>query len=390
MTRLQLYDLVWSKPMRDAAAEVGMSDVGLKKICLRHRVPVPRQGYWNKVNAGQKPKKRAFRELEGARMNRIFLGPTGRRLSAEVRNAALEARARENEPDRKIEVSSDMRPTLSAVVRLEATLKRCKPDQEGFVSARGPKLFHVRRVRPEDVGRVVRLVQALLAAAAARGIALKAGDEDLTLVVEGWAIVPGLRGWSERKRTRVYSAPDPWNRSRPRWRYEYEPTGRLSLQIDDGHVGNYARRRWQDTADRSLETVLNDVLAGLVVYVAARKQQLQDHRRAAELQEQERQRAAELQEQQRRRDEESRKLAELERGRVEFLNQCLQALDKMQKLDGFIALLDSFASRPEGLSPRGRAFVQWTKLYFGRLQQGCSVETLETLLANSPLFDDGS
>ena len=323
-------------------------------------------------------------------MNRIFLGPTGRRLSAEVRNAALEARARENEPDRKIEVSSDMRPTLSAVVRLEATLTRCKPDQEGFVSARGPKLFHVRRVRPEDVGRVVRLVQALLAAADARGIALKAGDEDLTLVVEGWAIVPGLRGWSERKRTRVYAAPDPWLGSRPPWRYEYEPTGRLSLQIDDGHVGNYARRRWQDTADRSLETVLNDVLAGLVVYVAARKQQWQEDRRAAELQEQGRQRTAELQEQQRRRDEESRKLAELERGRVDFLDKLLRTLDEIQKLDRFIALLDSFASRPEGLPPRCQAFLQWAKLRLKRLQQACSVQALDTLLANSSLFADQS
>jgi len=176
--------------------------------------------------------------MEGARINRIFLGPTGRGLSANVRSAALEARARENKPDRKIEVPSDVRPTLPAAVRLEAALRRCKPDQEGFVSARGPTLLRVRRVRPEDVGRVVRLVQAILAAAIARGLALKAGDEDLTLVVEGTAIVLGLRGWSKRKRTRVYSGPDPLNRSRPRWRYEYEPTGRLSLQIDDGHVGH--------------------------------------------------------------------------------------------------------------------------------------------------------
>jgi len=28
MTRKQLYDLIWSKPMRDAAAEIGISDVG--------------------------------------------------------------------------------------------------------------------------------------------------------------------------------------------------------------------------------------------------------------------------------------------------------------------------------------------------------------------------
>ena len=87
--------------------------------------------------------------------------------------------------------------------------------------------------------------------------------------------------------------------------------------------------------------MLNDVLAGLVSYVAARKQQWQEDRRAAELREQERQRAAELQEQQCRRDEDSRKFEELERARVDFLDQLLRALDEMQKLDRFLALLDA-------------------------------------------------
>ena len=388
-SRRQLYDLVWSKPMRDAAADVGVSDVGLKKLCLRHRVPVPPQGYWNRVNAGHKPRKRAFRELEGSKLNRIFVGSTRRGHSAEVRNAMIEARARENDADRSIEIPRDMQPTLPAAIRLEAALRRCKPDQEGFVSARGPMLFRVHRVRPEDVGRVVRLVQAILAGAIARGLAPKAGDEDLTLVVEGWAIVPSFRGWSERKRTRrVYSAPDPPGLPRPRWRYEYEPTGRLSLQIDDGHLGNYARRRWQDTADRSLETVLNDVLAGLVVYVAARKQQLQEDRRAAELQAQERQRAAELQEQQRRRDEEARKLADVERGRVDFLAQPLRAFDEMQKLARYLAWLDASAPYAEARSVLYQVLMRWAKLHLERLQHACSVEALETLLENSPLFDD--
>ena len=61
MTRKQLYELIWCKPMRDAAAEIGISDVGLKKVCDRHRVPVPPQGYWNKVHAGQSPPKAIFR-----------------------------------------------------------------------------------------------------------------------------------------------------------------------------------------------------------------------------------------------------------------------------------------------------------------------------------------
>lgn len=54
ITREQLYELVWSKPMRDAAATIPMSDVGLKKTCRRNGVPVPPQGYWNKVRAGHR------------------------------------------------------------------------------------------------------------------------------------------------------------------------------------------------------------------------------------------------------------------------------------------------------------------------------------------------
>jgi hypothetical protein len=39
--------------MRDLAGKFGMSDVGLKKHCLRVDVPVPERGYWNKLNAGK-------------------------------------------------------------------------------------------------------------------------------------------------------------------------------------------------------------------------------------------------------------------------------------------------------------------------------------------------
>lgn len=37
LTRRELYDLVWSKPLRDVAADLGISDVGLAKVCARHR-----------------------------------------------------------------------------------------------------------------------------------------------------------------------------------------------------------------------------------------------------------------------------------------------------------------------------------------------------------------
>ena len=54
LTRQALYDLVWEKPVRTVAAELGISDVGLKKICARFDIPVPHRGYWARLAAGQR------------------------------------------------------------------------------------------------------------------------------------------------------------------------------------------------------------------------------------------------------------------------------------------------------------------------------------------------
>lgn len=54
VTREELYDRVWSTPMSQLAAEFGISDVGLAKICKRLNVPVPHRGYWARIKTGIK------------------------------------------------------------------------------------------------------------------------------------------------------------------------------------------------------------------------------------------------------------------------------------------------------------------------------------------------
>lgn len=54
VTRQELYDLVWSTPLKTLAPQFNVSDVGLKKACLRGNVPVPPRGYWAKLQAGRK------------------------------------------------------------------------------------------------------------------------------------------------------------------------------------------------------------------------------------------------------------------------------------------------------------------------------------------------
>jgi hypothetical protein len=54
MSREQLYELVWSKPMRHLAKNYGVSDRAMAKLCARNQVPVPPRGYWAKKSSGHK------------------------------------------------------------------------------------------------------------------------------------------------------------------------------------------------------------------------------------------------------------------------------------------------------------------------------------------------
>ena len=53
LSRKELYDLVWSEPLRTLCSRFGISDVALKKTCARSEIPTPDRGYWAKKDAGK-------------------------------------------------------------------------------------------------------------------------------------------------------------------------------------------------------------------------------------------------------------------------------------------------------------------------------------------------
>lgn len=77
--RVALADLIafaWSAPMRELAARMQLSDVGLKKLLRSHGVSGPPQGHWNRVHAGRsvsgppaaparRPGQRSFIHVDG-------------------------------------------------------------------------------------------------------------------------------------------------------------------------------------------------------------------------------------------------------------------------------------------------------------------------------------
>ena len=96
MSREELFALVWERPTREVAIELGVSDVAVGKLCEKMQVPKPPRGYWARVEAGQTPRRpalKAFREeLEARRRSTIQARSAGHftELQSKFLNAALD------------------------------------------------------------------------------------------------------------------------------------------------------------------------------------------------------------------------------------------------------------------------------------------------------------
>lgn len=54
LTRLELYELVWSQPATKLAQQLGVSDVWISKVCKKANIPKPPPGYWQALAVGKK------------------------------------------------------------------------------------------------------------------------------------------------------------------------------------------------------------------------------------------------------------------------------------------------------------------------------------------------
>lgn len=53
VTRAELHELVWSKPMTEMAREYGVRGQHIAKACDEHEIARPPAGYWQKLEYGK-------------------------------------------------------------------------------------------------------------------------------------------------------------------------------------------------------------------------------------------------------------------------------------------------------------------------------------------------
>ena len=270
LTRQDLYDRVWSKAMRIAAPELGLSDVGLKKICKRFDIPTPPLGYWAKKEFGKAPKQPRLPAYDDTGFQGIKFYPNTQEersgMAGEVVEALLQEKAKEN----RIVVPDQLDEPCLLVERTSKSLKAARTDEEGLVQPRAKKTLDVR-VAPDNVERAMLIMDTLLKALESRSLEVRLSERDgvwaTTVTVLDETIDFALHEIVDRVERDPTPAEKrrmdelPYFHSNDRFYYRV-PSGRLCLEIKSGPL-NGRRRRFADTKRRPLANLLNTFISTL-------------------------------------------------------------------------------------------------------------------------------
>lgn len=299
LTRAQLYDRAWAEPIHRLAPQLGLSDVGLAKLCRRLRIPVPGRGYWRRKETGHRVRQTPLPAAEGPQSPPIVFKCPEPRSPAAVSADVHPLIGFERQPENRVIVDDD----IEANHQLIRETRHCWAAMRNntAVAARHRRLDV--QVSRESLPRALRILQALLVAFDRRGFEVRATFDATTTVR---VLEQDVQFRLEEREKQVLHEPtkaeqEAAKRGLPVRKWDQAPTGRLALKtIRRWAVG----RRVADSASQRLEERLNEFIE-LIVELALIQQaeQAEADREERERQEAERQRKAD---EARRREEEAR------------------------------------------------------------------------------------
>ncbi len=327
--RAELYEQVWTEPVRTVAKRYGMSDVAFSKICRKLAVPLPGRGYWARKAAGQTPRRPPLAKApEGVEEEMKVTRWRDDRPPAPPLAADVQERVQhEKEPDASIVVAMTLEQPHKFVASASRLLGRAKANDDGLVTSRGKRCLDVS-VSPAALDRALRIMDAFLKACEQRKLRVEVTDvirydergyqlqrngdvppNTTRVLVEGeWITFRLVEKWSVERppmpkppKGLIGTKLDTWmwiNKPRAR----RVPNGALELSL----VSGYTRAVWKDGKRKRVEECLNDVIARLYVLADGMK------RARAEA---ERQRKKREEEERRRLEEEHRAYEEQQRAK---------------------------------------------------------------------------
>lgn len=357
--REKLYEEVWEKPVVEVAAQYGVSDVAIHKICKSLNVPVPPRGYWSKIRAGARPKKTPLpktkgvteivgaRTFEGVKVSNATAHPLAF-LSEDERQQVLLAAQQIKVSPENAQLHKKISAYRSVVKEWNKNNMRPEGTQKGFsnynYSNRPPFLAGV--ISDETLPRAYRILDTLyrqvesLGGSVNNDLSLQVRCEQVYLeVFEAQDELKHQITRQEAKELLIYEDAErhhTWA-SKPNIRkYDYVFNGKLRICI---RKGRYLR----DTDTVNIESRLGDILI-----------ELYEESEVVRLDREAREEAKRKQEEEERLRQERRKRYNEEVDRTIALTNMAQDYDTACKIRAFISALESTENIDE-------EWIDWTK-----------------------------
>ena len=323
LSRGQLYERIWTTPMRRLAEEFGLSDVGLAKVCKRLTIPRPPVGYWAKKETGKAPPRPPLPADDEHRETGVAFQITVIDPSHSTSNES--ENASRSKPGTKRRGSRQGRTEISRslIEAARSQLQLGKIDV-GQLTRRNDRSAASIRVSRAQISRATRLFESLITTWQSRGGTVKpsaVGKES------------GTEFWLDKEFVPVhlFEVTDPNPSARPTARLNRygrtspQPTGILgflTLDLTKGRV----RSTWQDGKEALLEsmieTIADEVRSHIESNIATRPDRDCESRQMTRLIE---------------RQAARRKIESDERGWHKFLLESMQNCQQAEQLRAFAA-----------------------------------------------------
>lgn len=268
LSRKELYDLVWSESMLSLSRKYNISDVGLRKICIRMNIPTPENGHWQKIQFGKKVKQPPLPPN--------FMGDADVTLSMRAdnmnpisRGGISPAKILQNEIEdvlkSKLSVPEKLtNPDRLIIAARESLNARGRYEHNGLLSCERGKL-DIKVARP-NVTRALRFMDTLLKALRARGYEIEIRNDSTYVIIEEEEIKVQFR----EKLKREVIKESHWDRTL------LHPIGILAFQI------YYPLKEWKD-GKLPVEDQLSNIISQLELIGKEKKERTIQHRKDNEL-----------------------------------------------------------------------------------------------------------
>ena len=333
-TRQELYETLWKKSVTQLARELDIEAAQIRKICKHYSIPLPKSGYWSKLQFGKEIKiesMESVKEYDSIEIN----------LKEPIQNdkdrylTKLSIKTKEIKTQfPKESISSKKLSNVDPLIVLTGKYLN---------SSEGQRYLHNGKVRSEEgmiyievskslIGRALRFTNSFIRLCKLRGHDVIIKGWDTILVVEREEYKIKVR----EKCTRVITKVHPYKQT------DLVPNGKLSLKIDYF----YSSEEWSDTKTKSLENQLPKLVAAF---------ELRAQKDIADTKERELMWAEEA----RLKAIEEKKQGKIrwENKKIEILHEHSAKWNKVQNLFNFIKEIE----KQKNLSKKQEDWINWAK-----------------------------